>query len=126
VAWDPPEGITLNEVIEVAEEMGYLPDKSGQKYIDYLREDTDVTVMGTPERVRSFFNPQAEHWTEPMYPALDMPGGPLRKPLDPADEWTRHIAVLVSNLAHILPPFEDPYDGSGALDFRDLVRLEYG
>jgi len=53
-----------------------------------------------------------------------MPGGPLRKPLDLADEWPRHIAVLVSNLAHILPPFKDPYEGSGALDFRDLVRLE--
>ena len=122
--WDPPKHVDLDEVIEVAEEMGYLPDKSGQEYIDYLREDTDVTVIGTPERVRAFFNPQAEHWTEPMYPAMDMPGGPLRKPLDPADEWTRHIAVLVSNLAHILPLFEDPYDGSGAVDFRDLVRLE--
>jgi len=124
VAWNPPEYVDLDEVIEVAEEMGYLPDRSGQEHIDYLREDTDVTVMGTPERVRSFFNPQAETWTEPMYPAMDMPGGPLRKPLDPADDWIRHIAVLVSNLAHILPPFEDPYDGSGALDFRDLVRLE--
>jgi hypothetical protein len=124
VAWNPPEGVDLDEVIEVAEEMGYLPDKSGQEYIDHLRENTDVDVMGTPERVRSFFNPQAEHWTEPMYPALDMPGGPLRKPIDPADEWTRHIAVLVSNLSHVLPEFEDPYKGSGALDFRDLVRLE--
>jgi len=44
VAWNPPEGVDLDEVIEVAEEMGYLPDKSGQEYIDHLREDTDVTV----------------------------------------------------------------------------------
>jgi len=124
VAWNPPEYVDLDEVIEVAEEMGYLPDRSGQEHIDYLREDTDVTVMGTPERVRSFFNPQAETWTEPMYPAMDMPGGPLHTPLDPDDEWTRHIAVLVSNLAHVLPGFEDPYEGSGALDFPDLVRLE--
>jgi len=35
VAWNPPEGIDLDEVIEVAEEMGYLPDKSGQEYIDH-------------------------------------------------------------------------------------------
>lgn len=41
MAWNPPEGVDLDEVIEVAEEMGYLPDKSGQEYIDHLREDTD-------------------------------------------------------------------------------------
>lgn len=104
--------------------MGYLPDKSGQEYINHLRESTDIDVMGTPERVRSFFNPQAEYWTEPMYPALDMPGGPLRKPIDPIDEWTRHIAVLVSNLLYVLYDFEGPYKRSGALDFRDLARLE--
>jgi len=61
VVWDLPKYVDLDEVIEVAEEMGYLPNKSGQEYIDHLREDTDVTVMGTPERVRSFFDPQAEH-----------------------------------------------------------------
>jgi hypothetical protein len=104
--------------------MDYLPDKSGQEYIDYLREDTDVTVMGTSERVSSFFNPQAEHWTEPMYPTMDMLGSPLQKPLSPTDEWTRHIAVLVSSLAHIMPLFENPYDSSGALDSHDLVRFE--
>lgn len=75
MAWDPPEHVDLDEVIKLAEEMGYLPDKSGQEYIDHLREDTDVTVMGTPERVREFFNPQTEQWTKPMFPPLlDMPG----------------------------------------------------
>jgi hypothetical protein len=66
VAWDPPEHVDLDEVINAAGEIGYLPDKSGQEYIDHLHEDTDVTVMGTPECVRLFFNPQAEYNTEPM------------------------------------------------------------
>jgi len=81
VSWGPPEGIDIEEAVAVAEEMGYLPDRSGQEYIDHLREETDVTVMGMPERVRSFFDPQAENWTDPMFPAMDMPGGPLHTPL---------------------------------------------
>ena len=57
VTWDLPEHVDLDEVIKVAEEMGYLPNKSGQEYINHLREDMDLTVMGTLERVRAFFNP---------------------------------------------------------------------
>lgn len=39
-----------------------------------------MTVMGTPERVRSFFNPHAEHWTEPMYPSTGYAGRPAPNP----------------------------------------------
>jgi hypothetical protein len=123
VSWNPPEGIDIEEVEEVTREMGYISDKSPEDYFRDLRE-SGVTVFGVPERVNRYFDPQAENWTEPMYPAMDMPGGPLRKPIDPADEWIRHIAVLVAQLGHILPPFDDPYDGSGSLDFSDVIRLE--
>lgn len=43
VTWDPPEYVDLNEVTEVTEEMGYLSDKSGEDYIDHLREETAET-----------------------------------------------------------------------------------
>jgi len=57
MVWNPPDYVDIEEVEKVAREMGYLPEKSGKEYIDNLREDTDVTVMGTTERVPSFFNP---------------------------------------------------------------------
>lgn len=123
MAWNPPDYVDIEEVEKAAREMGYVSDKPADEYFQDLR-DSGVTVFGVPERVSDYFNPQAENWTEPMFPAMDMPGGPLRTPIDPADEWTRHIAVLVSNLTHVLPDFEDPYESDSALDFRDLVRLE--
>lgn len=54
---------------------------------------------------------------------MGLPGGPLRKPIDPADEWIRHIAVLVAQLDYNLPP-EDTYDGSRSLDSPDVVHLK--
>jgi len=42
VAWNPPEYVDIEEVEEAAREMGFLPEKSGQEYIDHLRDETDV------------------------------------------------------------------------------------
>ena len=123
MAWDPPEGIDIEEVEAVARGMGFIPEKTGEEYLQELRESS-VNVIDAPERVSHYVDPQAETFTEPIVPAMDLPGGPLRTPIDPADHWIRHIAVLVAQLGYILPPFEDPYDGSGSLDFSDVVRLE--
>jgi len=123
VAWNPPEGIDIEEVEAAAREMGYVSDKSAEEYFRDIRE-SGINVIDVPERLNYYLDPQADNFTHPMFPGMDLPGGPLRKPIGPGDEWIRHIAVLVAQLGHILPPFEDPYDGSGALDFPDVIRLE--
>jgi len=51
VSWNPPEYVDLDEVIEVAEEMGYLPDKSGQEHIDALHRNRER--VGTETRIHA-------------------------------------------------------------------------
>ena len=42
MAWDPPEHVDLDEVIEVAEEMGYLP-------VDLCSRNARIYVAATTE-----------------------------------------------------------------------------
>jgi len=129
MAWDPPDHIDIEEVEEAAREMGHLPEKSGEEYDQYLREETDVNVTGVPERVGDYLDPYAESaWVqgEGKYfcPAMDLrTEAPFDGKIGPED-WQDHIAVLVGQLDLVLPDFEDQYEGTGALNFTDVVRLE--
>lgn len=125
---DLPDHLSREDFNELLREE-YPPDKTPEERNEFLRESADHGIETPADRAEEYLDPATDSvYVEGkgrfMMAAMDMPTEKLKLPLCPEDEWSQHIAVLVSLLEYALPDIEDPYDGTGALEFIDMLRLE--